>query len=153
MAYATSTDVLALVSRAIDASSEPTATEVTSIISTLDATLDYEMRKQGIDPTGVSAAGLTVLKRVVAHGAAAAVIRNKQSVMDDPPGLGLVDSYQEIWDEFVRDIRLDPNGTSIGLGVTTGDAGTFRSHVTHNSKSKTSAGGDFDPIFTREDKH
>ncbi len=103
MAYCTYSDVQSQMKRVyFDATSVPTATEVTAYIALVDADIDAKLSGVGLVVPVTDAAKLPILKQISINGAAALVCRGTQMEPEEAA------TRQKLYDNALKEIMANP---------------------------------------------
>lgn len=152
MAYAVTDDVItACGGIAIDATSDPSATDATNWIAETDAELDALLADAGFEVPVTGASPLNIVKGKVAAHVGARVTRAHAVSRNDPELAKLATEMDGTWREFIAMISAKPGvvGQLIGQSVATvGSGGNARSHITHRTTDATA--DDLEPKLTTD---
>jgi len=151
LSYASLSDIQGLIAKfTISASSKPTDTQATTIITQVSAEIDSVLAGGGYAvPVTAPAWFLDALKLLNAYGAAAAILR---SMFPDRAGAGETSAALEIFyaSQYNRGLRRLASGESIPPGLAAGSAQvTPSTYFTRNPDEEEDLGGIAEPFFKR----
>lgn len=149
--YASVADVQARLSgRTIDATSKPSDSQVSGWIDETEAELEGYLAAAGFATPIVGTKPVAILRSKVVSKVSGRTERAYSSGTDLEENVGedLVTEYAD----FLTLVQTQPDRVARMLGVTAAGSSsesTIRTYPTDNVDSKTIAGGDFEPTFSR----